>query len=122
MRRELRGTNIFISTIEPGLFKTNAIANAREVFLKNVNADKSVYSGIYKKIFDNFQVYASNATEEKSILVAKAVYKVLESRKPCSRLMVPKPSLMYEMAARFLPDNVQDYLYAMKIKYLDKLY
>jgi len=121
LRREMRGTKIFITAIEPGLFKTNSVQNAECVFFKNIDQKESVHRQTYQKIFGNFQNAMKKIPEEKTTLIAKTVYKVLQDKKPQSRIIVPKASMIYEIAHRFLPDYLQDYLYFMKLRYLDRI-
>ncbi len=121
LRREMADTKIYVTVVEPGLFKTNSLDNAKRSFLKNINQETAIHAETYKRIFENFQKSICQIPESKSLLVARTVYKILISNLPPTRIMVPKSSLIYEFAHRFFPDRLQDFLYSIKLKYSDKI-
>ena len=116
LRRELRKVPIYVTVIEPGLFRTRARERAEEIFCQSIKNDESLYRECYEKYFSNSKEMLKKIPEERVSLVSKAVYAALESERPRTRVMVPLRSIVYELARRFLPDKIQDFLIFQKMK------
>ena len=122
LRRELRGSGVFVTAIEPGLFKTKSIENAKEIFSRSIDGTNSAYADKYIKLFENFYKAKEGISEEKLPIFAETIFKVLESQRAVSRVIIPRASILYEIAHRFFPDRLQDFILFLKMKYVDKIY
>jgi len=122
LRRELHGTSIAVSLIEPGLFKTNNIDTSKEMFLKYTERKGSCYSSVYDKMFTFFKRVSLALPESNLSILSKVVYRTLENRRPKTRVAVPfKTAFIYGAVHKFCPDWLIDLLLLHKMKYKDKI-
>jgi NAD(P)-dependent dehydrogenase (short-subunit alcohol dehydrogenase family) len=119
LRRELRGTNIAVSSICPGGFNTNIIPKAVKYFLDRVNVEKSSHKQAYEKLI----AYFSNSLQANRDLnlVANEVVNMLESDKPKIRVVIPFETRLHYLAHRYLPERVLDFLLYLKMKSVYKI-
>jgi len=84
LRMELRPWNIHVSIIQPGDFKTNINAN-RIVAARGLKEDSAYYE-VFKKEYELISNDVSKAKDP--VLVAKAAWKIIRSKKPKMRYPV----------------------------------
>ena len=122
LRRELSGTAIAVSLIEPGLFKTNNIDTSKAMFSKWIEKNESRYSAIYNKMFTFFKRVSVGLPENDISVLLNAIYRTLESKNPKSRVAVPlKTAFIYGAVHKFCPDWMSDLLLLYKMRYKDKI-
>lgn len=110
LRRETRGCGIVVQVIEPGLFRTKGVEHMRRCFTEQVGSRPSVHSDSYARTLETFERSLAAIPEERSTLVAGVVEDFLEGRCRRARRVVPVASLVYEVAHRFFPDGLSDFL------------
>lgn len=111
LRLELRGTNIFISLVEPGPIVSDFRKNAQYHFEQNIDAENSAHR-------EHYQNWEARFKEEGPVqpftLPAEAVLKrvihALESPRPKSRYPVTFPTYLFAVLKRILPTSSLDYL------------
>lgn len=113
LRQELRGTNIFVSIIEPGPIITHLRENAFKNF-KTTISEKS-HQSLYKDIYTKMEKYFFTAPkdERKYALppdaVAKKIIAILESKKPKAHYFIGMPAHLFAWLRRLLPDGALDW-------------
>lgn len=117
LRRELTGTNIAVTAVEPGLFKTNAIENSRKKQTSTVSQEKNPFTAIYDAILTKLQNAVDRLPPDRMNEMMLSIWKILEADHPSTRVIVPKLSYLYDIAHRFFPDKFQDYLLRLKSKF-----
>lgn len=109
LRLELRGTNIFVSLIEPGPISSRFRHNAHVMFMKNINISKSVHQEKYRRM-------ETRLTTEGPVVpftlppeaVLKKVIHALESKRPKARYYVTFPTYLFGFLRRVLTDRALD--------------
>ena len=104
LRMELRGTNIYVSIIEPGPIEAKFRQNAYAKYTENIDAKSSYFHGKYK-------VMEERLTKETTPLpfalpataVLEKVLRALENSKPKSRYYVTIPTYLFAGLKRLLP-------------------
>ena len=104
LRMELRGTNIYISIIEPGPIEAKFRQNAYAKYIENIDAKSSYFHGKYK-------VMEERLTKETTPLpfalpataVLEKVLQALENSKPKARYYVTLPTYLFAGLKRLLP-------------------
>jgi len=113
LRLELRGTQIFVSLIEPGPIATNFRANAMQALMRYIDIEKSVHRDRY--------VAVQNRLNKKGIAlpftlppeaVLQKVIRALEANHPSARYYVTFPTHMFGLLKRILPVGILDKLLA----------
>ncbi len=117
LRRELHNDPISVTVIEPGVFRTRSLENAREVLERSGIPHSSGHAERYLRLLEYLDRCRSSLEESDGIKVAKAVRKALESRRPRTRVIVPPASLVYEIMHRLLPDRLQDSLLGWRMRF-----
>ncbi len=120
LRRELWHTGIDIVNIYTGKFKSRMTENAIEVFRNKIDAEHSVHRDVYENMLDYMCKISSVSTEEKTILVARRIVDVLESRRPRPRIIVTAEDRFRYLAHKYLPNDIQEWLFFFKMKHLYK--
>ena len=104
LRMELRGTNIYVSIIEPGPIEAKFRQNAYAKYIENIDAKSSYFHGKYK-------VMEERLTKETTPLpfalpataVLEKVLQALENSKPKARYYVTLPTYLFAGLKRLLP-------------------
>ena len=104
LRMELRGTNIYVSIIEPGPIEAKFRQNAYAKYKENIDAKSSYFHGKYK-------VMEERLTKETTPLpfalpataVLEKVLQALENSKPKARYYVTLPTYLFAGLKRLLP-------------------
>jgi NAD(P)-dependent dehydrogenase (short-subunit alcohol dehydrogenase family) len=118
LRRELKNEPISVTVIQPGLFRTNAIKNARRIFDSGNVALSGIHQQRYESLFGYLNASVEKIDKNASSAVAHAVYRTLNARMPVARLIVPPESRVYELMYRMFPDCLQDFLISRKMGFL----
>lgn len=121
LRRELRGSGIHLSLIEPGSIATRFRENAYAVFKDTIAIEESPHSKNYQRITAKFQQETTRQPEKKLFragpeAVLKKVIHALESPRPKIRYYVTLPSYLMAYARRILPDRSMDWIIAQRFK------
>lgn len=113
LRLELRGTNIYVSLINPGPIDTKIRDNAYKIFKES--ADKfqaGHYKDMYKKLERSY--FNPDKPKDKYTLgpeaVVKQVIHALESKHPKAHYFIGMPAKIMALMKRILPDSVMDWL------------
>jgi short-subunit dehydrogenase len=104
LRMELKGTNIYVSIIEPGPIEAKFRQNAYAKYKQNIDAKSSYFHGKYK-------VMEERLTKETTPLpfalpataVLEKVLQALENSKPKARYYVTLPTYLFAGLKRLLP-------------------
>jgi NAD(P)-dependent dehydrogenase (short-subunit alcohol dehydrogenase family) len=111
LRRELIGTGVFVSLIEPGPVRSRFRQNARTAFQREVDPEASPHAARYARLARR---NLSVDDEAPFILppgaVGRAVLKALSARRPRARYRVTLPAHALALLTRLLPDRALDAL------------
>ncbi|MCM8797522.1 MAG: SDR family NAD(P)-dependent oxidoreductase [Candidatus Omnitrophica bacterium] len=121
LRRELKGTNINISYICPGGFHTRLMEKALARFRESITIEKSYYKSKYEKLVAFLAKTDCAAHSDNLISIAQTVYKLLESKKPRIRVVLPFSTKLHFWAHRFLTERMLDTLLFLKMKFVYKM-
>lgn len=109
LRLELRGTNIFVSLIEPGPITSQFRANAVKALQQHINIENSVhrekYMGVLKRLKKEGPAVPFTLPPE---AVLKRVIHALESNKPKPRYYVTFPTYLFGFLKRVLSNRLMD--------------
>jgi len=109
LRMELKGTNIYVSLIEPGPIRSNFRQNSYAAYKRNINKENSYYKEVYeltgKRLQTEGPVVPFTLGPE---AVLKKVIHALESRRPKERYYVTFPTHLFAYLKRILPVRVLD--------------
>lgn len=109
LRQELRGSNIFVSLIEPGPIKSRFRENAYAAFKANIDVENSAHRTAYAAVERRL---ADNAGDPPFTLPASAVVRkvihALESPRPRPRYYVTVPTYAFGALRRVLPTRLLD--------------
>lgn len=112
LRQELRGSNIFVSTLVPGPIQTSLRENAHVMYQKFLRDKNSLHKNVYAQMEENF--FVPKEKDRKFTLRADAVvpYLVdaLENKKPSAHYYVGQPAHWFAWARRLLPDEILDWV------------
>jgi NAD(P)-dependent dehydrogenase (short-subunit alcohol dehydrogenase family) len=109
LRRELAGTGIHVSLIEPGPVESRFRANAYRAFQQHIAVENSVHRERYAKMIERFE--ASGNVQPFTLppeAVLKRVVHALESRQPKIRYPVTFPTYLFAVLKRLLSDRMLD--------------
>lgn len=103
-RLELRGSNVFVSLVEPGPILSRFRDNSLVMYRKNIDADHSFFRDRYRVLEERLlkQGAAAPFTLGPEAVVAKVIH-ALEARRPKARYYVTFPSYLFATLKRCLP-------------------
>jgi NAD(P)-dependent dehydrogenase (short-subunit alcohol dehydrogenase family) len=117
LRRELRGTPIHVSLIQPGPIDTRIRINARPHFEAHINWRNSAQRPRYEQVVIP-RLYAGTPRRDRFELPPAAVtaklIRALEDRRPATRYRVTVPTRFAEAIRRLLPTSAADLLLASR--------
>jgi len=103
LRVELKGSDIYVSLIEPGPIKSSFRKNAYKKFKEHIDMEKSYHKEAYKNSIKRFE----SDKDDPFTLTSEAVYvelkKILKSKKPKDRYRVTIPTKLFWYLKRVLP-------------------
>jgi NAD(P)-dependent dehydrogenase (short-subunit alcohol dehydrogenase family) len=108
MRLELRGSGIFVSTIEPGPIATRFVENALAAFERNITVEGSPYEKSYAAQRARLGKGGSGRFKLPPEAVLEKLVHALESRRPKAHYYVTIPTHVMGLARRFLPQGIMD--------------
>ncbi len=109
MRLELRGSGIFVSTIEPGPIATCFVEHALKAFNANVDQEKSNYKVAYERQQARLDKGGSSRFKLPPEAVLKKLVHALESPRPRSHYYVTIPTYIMALARRIMPQRFYDW-------------
>ena len=113
LRLELKGSNIFISLIEPGPIISQFRANAVKAMQQHIDIENSIHREKYLGVLErlNKKGPAVPFTLPPEAVLKRVIY-VLESKKPKPRYYVTFPTYLFAFLKRFLSHRQLDHLLA----------
>ena len=112
MRLELRGTNIYVSLIEPGPIESRFRANAHEAFKLHIDREHSVNRDYYARVEQRLGGTKPLPFTLPPEAVLKKVIRALEANKPRARYPVTVPSHLFTVLRRVLTVRALDAILA----------
>jgi len=109
LRLELRGSGIFVSTIEPGPIATRFVENALAAFDKNIKVETSHYSQAYERQRARLGKGGSNRFKLPPEAVLQKLVHALESPRPKAHYYVTTPTHLMGLARRIMPQRLMDH-------------
>ena len=109
LRLELRGSGIFVSTINPGPIATRFVEHALKAFEANVNQENSLYKTAYERQKARLGKGGSNRFKLPPEAVLEKLIHALESPRPHARYYVTIPTHAMGLARRFMPQRMLDW-------------
>ena len=110
LRLELKGSNIFISTINTGPIRSDFRKNAIKSFEKNVNYQESFFKDEYKSELLSVKEKNKDSFTKDSNLVIKNILHILESKTPKPRYYYTFATYLLGTLKRILPTSWLDKL------------
>ncbi len=110
MRFELEGSGITVSIIEPGPIETRFVANAIEMFKRNVGFEGSVHQTEYRRRLAAMEAGGKKSGKLPPESVAWKLVHAVESPRPKVRYRVTTPTHLAALGKRFLPPSLMDWL------------
>ena len=113
LRLELKGSDIFISLIEPGPIISQFRANAVKAMQQHIDIENSIHREKYLGVLErlNKKGPAAPFTLPPEAVLKRVIY-ALESKKPKPRYYVTFPTYLFAFLKRFLSHRQLDYLLA----------
>jgi NAD(P)-dependent dehydrogenase (short-subunit alcohol dehydrogenase family) len=108
MRLELRGTGIFVSTIEPGPITSKFVETSLKNFERNIDVEKSNYKEAYEKQRARLGQGGSNRFKLPPEAVLEKLIHALESTRPRAHYYVTTPTFLMGLARRIFPQGLMD--------------
>ncbi len=108
LRVELRGSNIYVSLIEPGPIKSSFRKNAYERFKRYIDIENSYHKNAYQKSIKRFESSEDDPFTLTSEAVYKELKKILKAKKPKDRYQVTLPTKLFWILKRILPVSMLD--------------
>ena len=105
MRIELHGSNIHVSSIEPGPITSQFRETARKRFLESINIKSSAYNERYQKRLEKMQSELPDRFEKSPEAVFKKLIHALESSSPKPYYRVTVPTHLMAFLKRILPSR-----------------
>jgi short-subunit dehydrogenase len=113
LRLELRGTNIFVSLIEPGPIVSHFRDAALAAYKHSIKIEESAHKNSYQRLTNNIQEVKDNATFTlKPDSVVKKIIDALENKKPKAHYYVTVPTYLLATLKRLLPTCAMDWVLA----------
>jgi NAD(P)-dependent dehydrogenase (short-subunit alcohol dehydrogenase family) len=109
-RLELRGTNIFVSLIEPGPIASKFVETSLRNFEKNIDEANSHYKAAYERQRQRLGRGGSGRFKLGPEAVLEKLVHAVESPHPKARYFVTRPTGWMAMARRILPQAALDYV------------
>ncbi|MDE2384333.1 MAG: SDR family oxidoreductase [Alphaproteobacteria bacterium] len=109
LRLELRGSGIFVSTIEPGPIATRFVENALAAFNRNIRPEASHYHAAYERQRARLGKGGSARFKLPPEAVLEKLVHALESKRPRAHYYVTTPTHLMGAARRLLPQGLMDY-------------
>ncbi len=109
-RLELRGTNIFVSLIEPGPIASKFVETSLKHFDKNIDAANSNYKQAYERQRARLGRGGSGRFKLGPEAVLEKLAHAVEAPNPKARYFVTRPTTFMALARRLLPQRALDYL------------
>jgi NAD(P)-dependent dehydrogenase (short-subunit alcohol dehydrogenase family) len=115
LRRELAGTGVFVSLVEPGPVRTRFRENARTAFGTHVDGTESPHAARYAAMAERSLSAGRPAPFTlPPEAVGRAVLKALTARRPRARYRVTVPAHAMGVLVRVLPDRMLDALVRLR--------
>lgn len=109
LRLELQGSNIYISTIEPGPIESNFRSNSYRVFRENIDTENSIFSNAYRHAEQRLtKEGAAVPFTLPASAVTKKVIHALESNRPKPHYYVTFPTYLFGTLKRILSTRMLD--------------
>ncbi len=112
MRLELRGTNIYISLVEPGPIISRFRDNAYQAYKTHINKTHSAHRDYYERVERRLGGTKPLPFTLPPEAVLEKVIHALETRRPKLRYPVTFPSHLFTWLRRFLPGRTLDRIMA----------
>jgi NAD(P)-dependent dehydrogenase (short-subunit alcohol dehydrogenase family) len=109
-RLELRGSNIFVSLIEPGPIASKFVETSLKNFEKNIDEAKSHYKAAYERQRRRLGRGGSGRFKLGPEAVLEKLVQAVEAPNPKARYFVTTPTGWMAMARRLLPQRMLDKL------------
>ncbi len=109
-RLELRGSNIFVSLIEPGPIRSRFVEHALEAFNQNIDESRSPYAEAYVRQRRRLGRGGSSRFKLGPEAVLAKLIHAVESPRPRARYRVTWPTTAMALARRLLPQRLLDYM------------
>ena len=109
MRLELRGSGIFVSTIEPGPIATRFVEHALAAFHRNINIAQSPHRLAYEKQSARLSKGGSAKFKLPPEAVLAKLEHALESPNPKAHYYVTTPTHIMGVARRVMPQRFMDW-------------
>lgn len=111
LRLELKGSNIYLSLIEPGPISSDFRKNAFASYQKNIDSKNSVHKETYLAMEARLQKEGPAApfTLPADAVVDKVIH-AMQSKRPKIRYYVTFPTYLFGFLKRILPASWLDYL------------
>jgi len=111
LRLELKGSNIYLSLIEPGPISSDFRKNAFASYEKNIDSNNSVHKETYVAMETRLQKEGPAApfTLPADAVVEKVIH-AMQSKRPKIRYYVTFPTYLFGFLKRILPASWLDYL------------
>ncbi|MFV1983470.1 MAG: SDR family oxidoreductase [Thiohalomonadales bacterium] len=109
LRQELRGTNIYLSLIEPGPIKSKFRQNALSAFNRHIDVEHSAHKSKYILLLARLKKQGTSSifTLEPEAVLKKVVH-ALENSKPKVRYYVTFPTYLFGFLKRILSQRILD--------------
>lgn len=111
LRIELKGSGIYVSSIETGPVESKFRENSLRAFRRHIDLEKSIHRETYQKTVDRLE------TDGPAVpftlppeAVLKKVILALESERPSNHYFVTFPTYLFAFLKRVLPDRALQYL------------
>lgn len=108
MRLELRGSGIFVSTIEPGPITSKFVETAIKKFEANINQENSHYKTAYADQRERLGKGGSNRFKLPPEAVLEKLLHAIESPSPKAHYYVTTPTHLMGLARRIMPQGLMD--------------
>ena len=109
LRLELRGSNIFVSLIEPGPIISRFVEHSLEAFEANIDIENSHYRAAYGRQRARLGRGGSSRFKLGPEAVLEKLVDALDMPQPKARYFVTQPTYMMAWARRLLPQRLLDY-------------
>lgn len=109
LRLELRGSSIYVSTIEPGPIATRFVEHALAAFNANVNQEASNHKAAYERQSAKLAMGGSSRFKLPPEAVLEKLVYALESKRPKAHYYVTTPTHVMALARRFMPQRALDW-------------
>lgn len=111
LRQELFGSNITVSSIQPGPINTRFRANAMAMFKKHIDKENSFHKETYQSMEQRLQKKGPAVPFTlPAAAVTKKVIHALESKRPKNHYPVTFPTYLFAVLKRLLPSKMLDRL------------